>query len=631
VNRFYQKSIPFSVIISSHRRSLARDTVLHDLSKASSYGYGMKPIAFCILCMFSCGALLFSAGCVQTQPVHTTVVGTPSLSPAGGGTPQRDLIAFVDSAVAYAHANGKDRALAEFSDPNGSFVKGELYIYAYDFNGTTLAHPFNPEKIGINRISEKDAKGNLFIKDLRDAAINGSGFVTFYYINPAHNRTIEQKLGYVKKVDDTWWLGSGIYSPQSSSDHSAALGTPRTPDGIRAFVENAVTYARAHGKDAAIHAFNNRTGPFVSGNLYIYALDYNGTCLALPFQPEMVGVNFSPLTDATGQKYTQTEIALVKNGGGFISYLYPNPAKNLTPEPKLSYVTRVDDTYWIGAGTYTSDITSADPDLVEFVGDARTYAQKYGREQAVAEFSRTGSPFVRGDLYIFGYDYNGTVVAWYSRPDQIGVNRFNATDPVVGKHHIREMAATARNGSGVVWYYSENPFHNNAVELKTSYVADVDGTWFIGAGKYLAPGPVTPLPTPVPTATTSMSRDDLVKYVEEAKTYALQNGRTQSLAEFNNKSGKFVSGDRYIFAYDYNGTTLALPFQPELLGTNRIGMVDAQGVRFIEIMTKTARNGSGFVDYLYPDPARNFSVEKKTSYVVDVDGTWFLGSGIYPV
>jgi len=588
----------------------------------------MRPIAHCVLCVFFAGALLVCAGCVQSPPPDQMTPAVPApVLPANRAATQEELVAFVDSAVAYAHAMGKERALDEFSNPNGSFVRGELYIYAYDFNGLTIAHPFNPEKIGINRLDEKDAKGNLFIKNLRDMAQNGSGFVTFYYINPAHNRTVEQKLGYVKKAGNDWWLGSGIYQPQGSG--SVAHGTLRTPAGIRAFVDAAVTYARANGKEAALAAFNNRKGPFVSGDLYIYALDYNAIGLALPFQPDMVGANFSDLRDATGQVYTQTEIALVKNGGGFISYLYPNPAKNLTPEPKLSYVTRVDDTYWIGAGNYISDITSADPDLVQFVGDARTYAQKYGRDRAVAEFSRADSPFVRGDLYIFGYDYNGTVVAWYSRPDQIGTNRFNATDPVTGKYHIRGMADTARKGSGVVWYYSENPFRNNTIELKTSYVSDVDGTWFVGAGKYLAPGPVTPVATQVPAVAPTMSRDDLVKYVESAKSYALGNGKAQSLAEFNNRNGLFVSGDRYIFAYDYNGNTLALPYQPELLGTNRMAMVDAQGVPFIADMAKTAHAGSGFVDYLYSDPARNFTVQKKTSYVLDVDGTWFLGSGIY--
>jgi len=91
-------------------------------------------------------------------------------------------------------------------------VNGELYIYAYDFNCIILAHPFSPEKIGKNRLGESDAYGNPYTQQFIDAARNGSGFVRFYYLNPAHNRTIESKLGYVPRVDENWWLRSGIYT-----------------------------------------------------------------------------------------------------------------------------------------------------------------------------------------------------------------------------------------------------------------------------------------------------------------------------------------------------------------------------------------------------------------------------------
>jgi len=163
--------------------------------------------------------ILLVAGCIQPGTTRENAV-TPSPSPSPSvipaGTPvtvtQEDLVAFVDEAVAYAKDNGRTAALAEFSNPNGSFVRGELYIYAYDFDGITLAHPFNPEKIGKSRLNETDAMGTYFIRNLRNAAENGTGFVTFAYINPSHNRTAEQKIGYVRKVDDTWWLGSGIYN-----------------------------------------------------------------------------------------------------------------------------------------------------------------------------------------------------------------------------------------------------------------------------------------------------------------------------------------------------------------------------------------------------------------------------------
>jgi polar amino acid transport system substrate-binding protein len=41
-------------------------------------------------------------------------------------------------------------------------------------------------------------------------AMNGSGFYQYLYRNPVTNQT-EPKVSYVMKVDDTWWLGSGIY------------------------------------------------------------------------------------------------------------------------------------------------------------------------------------------------------------------------------------------------------------------------------------------------------------------------------------------------------------------------------------------------------------------------------------
>ena len=178
-------------------------------------------------------ALLLAAGCSQgPAPVPATspspgVAATEVVSPAT--TPQaatkEEMVAFVQEAVAYAKQNGKAKALAEFSRRNGSFVRGELYIYAYDANGTTLAHPVNPEKIGVNRMNEADADGNLFIQQLSTAASDGSGFVSYTYINPLHNNTVEKKLGYAMKVDDTWWLGSGIYQGPADAPAKPVTGT----------------------------------------------------------------------------------------------------------------------------------------------------------------------------------------------------------------------------------------------------------------------------------------------------------------------------------------------------------------------------------------------------------------------
>jgi len=74
---------------------------------------------------------------------------------------------------------------------------------------------------------------------------------------------------------------------------------------------------------------------------------------------------------------------------------------------------------------------------------------------------------------------------------------------------------------------------------------------------------------------------------------------------------------------------LALPYQPELIGENRIDAQDTNGVYFIQQAINTVRMGNGSDYCIYPDPSRNMTPALKLRYLVNVDNTWFLGSGIY--
>jgi polar amino acid transport system substrate-binding protein len=446
----------------------------------------MRPARLPVFALLVLALLLWSSGC--TQPSSTTPPVLSERPVFTNSSTNETLVAFVHEAVAYAKARGKDAALAEFSNPNGTFVRGELYIFAYDFNSTTLAHPVSPEKIGISRINELDAFGNLYAQGIVDAVNDGTGFVWFYYKNPVHNNTIEKKLGYMEKVDDDWWLGSGVYYGPAEPVVAPVQGAPSTTQELKDFVDSAATYARTNGKDAALAAFGTPSGGFTRGDIYIYALDYSGNALALPFQPQLVGTSFYNTRDTSGRYYTRTEIELVKGGGGYLLYQYPDPAENFTVRYKVSYVRPVDDTYWIGAGIYTREDRLIDPELRQFVADAKSYATTNGKERALTVFNDVNGSFIKDDLYIFAYDYSGNTLAWPYRPDLIGVNRLNATDPM-GSYHIQAMIDTARTGEGMVGYYSVNPAHNTT-QLKISYVTDVDGTWLLGAGRYLEPGPV---------------------------------------------------------------------------------------------------------------------------------------------
>lgn len=138
----------------------------------------------------------------------------PGPAPIFSNESRKELISFVESAKAFALNDTKEEALKAFNDPNGKFVRGELYIIAYDFNGTRLAHPYMPEAIGENALNVTDPNGVDQVGNMRDLAANyGSGF--FYYIwpNPAKANARELKLCYVTKVNDGWFLASGVYLP----------------------------------------------------------------------------------------------------------------------------------------------------------------------------------------------------------------------------------------------------------------------------------------------------------------------------------------------------------------------------------------------------------------------------------
>jgi len=126
---------------------------------------------------------------------------------------REQMVKFVEEAAAYVKKVGREAALKEFSNRKGKFVreKGELYIYAYDFKCVCLAHGYTPDLVGRDLTEKKDNHGLLVIQQLRDTVVrDGKGFVEYGWTDPATGKE-GRKLGYVVKVDDSLWLGSGIY------------------------------------------------------------------------------------------------------------------------------------------------------------------------------------------------------------------------------------------------------------------------------------------------------------------------------------------------------------------------------------------------------------------------------------
>ncbi len=272
---------------------------------------------------------------------------------------------------------------------------------------------------------------------------------------------------------------------------------------------------------------------------------------------------------------------------------------------------------------YVADITEEITDDVEenevtaFLSEAVTYLKDNGKEKALQEFNNRSGPFVRGDLYIFAYDFNGTCIAHPIMPDLIGQKGLldvNGVD-VVG----REIAL-AKRGGGTMYIVFPNPMHEGKEELKQIYIENVNDSLYLGSGLYLSG---------ISASFDQEERDELVAFVDEALRFARENGRQKSLEVFNDPGGNFTKDGRHIFAYDYEGRPLAHPYHPELIGTSYIDAKDPNGVDLVRQAIDVARMGNGFLYYVYTDSPRNITPTLKLSYVANVDDTWFLGSGIY--
>ncbi|HEU17123.1 MAG TPA: histidine kinase, partial [Methanolinea sp.] len=125
---------------------------------------------------------------------------------------REELYERVALAVEFAKASGMEKTLAEINDPEGRFVTGDLFVWAESSDGTLLADPFWKSAIGENEWEYADAYGVKITQVGVRAMENGTGFSHAIFPDTAVDDAPDQhKLIFMKEVDESWWIGSGIY------------------------------------------------------------------------------------------------------------------------------------------------------------------------------------------------------------------------------------------------------------------------------------------------------------------------------------------------------------------------------------------------------------------------------------
>ena len=108
----------------------------------------------------------------------------------------------VEKAAAYVQVNGRDKAVKEFNNPKGLFSKGDLFIFAWDLNGISIANPHNQKQLGMNMMVVPDVDGKFFAKEAVELVKkNGAGWIDYKWKNYTTGK-VDLKTSYLKKAGD---------------------------------------------------------------------------------------------------------------------------------------------------------------------------------------------------------------------------------------------------------------------------------------------------------------------------------------------------------------------------------------------------------------------------------------------
>jgi len=121
-----------------------------------------------------------------------------------------DAQSLVEKARRYVKEKGKEQAFAAFNDPNGGFIKGELFILAQDYNGVILAYGSNLDMVGQNLGKARDAHGKPIGGGMIQLAKQqGQGWYEYSFHHP-FTKVVTPKQTYVQGMDG-YYLACGVF------------------------------------------------------------------------------------------------------------------------------------------------------------------------------------------------------------------------------------------------------------------------------------------------------------------------------------------------------------------------------------------------------------------------------------
>ena len=462
----------------------------------------------------------------------------------------------VERAVTYFNNHTLDEVCAEFVQGK-SFVEGELYVFLHDYEGNTYCNGSFYSMLWKNLWNLRDQFNTYVIQEIIKTAKEKKDWTTYYWYGAT-------KVSYIKEVvkdGKPFALGCGYYS-HSKDDQVVAL----VKGAVALF--NTLVNKQGYPVEEAFSSFSYPLGRFVFGDLYIYALDFQGNQLAHAQRPGLIGTNAWNYKDAKGKYVNQDIIKRLKEGptGGGIWAEYVSKSA-----PKLAYAEKVVDNkrkteYFIACGYYPTVTRSQAVDLVK---RGYEYMKRQGKTRAVEAFSsKRDDTFRYGDLALSVYSTKGIDIADGGNADLIGSNQWDWKDDD-GNLYIQELIKKGLEGGGWV-----------NVKLRSSFESVYVESIELGLEKYLIATAFFPI----------SKRETALLLVKSAVGVLKTSSEVEAMRAFT-QPGSFVRGDLYITVYDSEGICLAHGENYETIWRNMLDAKDDNGKPYVRLLINEVKRG----------------------------------------
>ena len=505
------------------------------------------------------------------QPTQVTF--RKDREPPAPKTDDQLTMEYVQQAIAYYDSMGLEATVARYNTKASVRDGRALILVDTTDDNNLLAYGDNPALVDesvTGRIS-------LFLPDIGETIENATANGTWTTMSARNQFTGEpQQLRFFAVLRQ-----DGLVFISSHTDLTKDIR-----DTLKEYVNRAIEYYDANGKDATVARYNSLDSR--EGQFYLFLIGADDNYLAHPIFPHLIDTDIKDVLGSDGDPLGK-RIALATEQGIWVEYLWSHPVSR-QELPKVTWAIRHDGLIF-ASGYYAggSELRQfEEPDWVN-VDDPRQYTNDYV-ERAIAHYKQHGLESLKryynstaayeGQWYLFATDANDIYIVHPLLPRLIGTDIKN----VVGDDgfELGKALAAARDGGPGVWvkYDWRHPLTLKKVD-KEGYAKRYDGLLF-ASGYY-------PIPDDLPAqAKTS---------VQEAIDYYDANGLDATIVKYDNPDS--ISGHLSAMLIDERGIVRVFPLQPGLKGIPVSFLVSPTGQKVGEEFLAATEAGI-WVSFYFP-------------------------------